>query len=118
MKGPRGLLGKSDLTSHDMHAVVIHTAETNSTIETTDRLIKILDSTYSKAELKQVADNANHLNDEERTQLIRILKDSEDFFDGTLGDWDTELVDLELNTYVKLFNCKYYLVPIINKETF
>ena len=38
-------------------------------------------------------------------------------FDGTLGDWDTEPVDLELNPDSKPFNSRYYPVPIINKET-
>ena len=34
------------------------------------------------------------------------------------GDWDTETINLELNPYSKQCNCKYYPVPIINKETF
>ena len=34
------------------------------------------------------------MNAEERTQLIRLLEYSKDLFDGTLGDWDTEPVDL------------------------
>ena len=39
-------------------------------------------------------------------------------FDGTLGYWDTDPVDLELNPGSKPFNSKYYPVPRINKETF
>ena len=39
-------------------------------------------------------------------------------FDGTLGDWDTDPIDLEIKPGYKPFNSKYYLVPIINKETF
>ena len=39
-------------------------------------------------------------------------------FDGTIGDWDTEPVNLDLNYDYKQFNCKYYLVARINKETF
>ena len=39
-------------------------------------------------------------------------------FDGTLGDWDTETVDLELKPDSKPFNSKYYLVPRINKIFF
>ena len=70
------------------------------------------------ANLKQVADNTTHLNSEERTQLLRIHKDFEDLFDSTLGYWGTELVNLDINPYFKPFNCKYYLFPIINKETF
>ena len=39
-------------------------------------------------------------------------------FDGTLGDWATDPVNLELKLYYKPFNSRYYPVPIINKETF
>ena len=118
MKEPSGMMGQTDLTSHKMWEVVMQTAEPDTTIEATERLVKILDSTYVKANLKQVADNATHMNDEERTQLIRILEDLEKYFDGNLGDWDTDLVDLELNPYSKPFNCKYYIVPRISKDTF
>ena len=45
---------------------------------------KSLYSTYVKSDLEQVAANATQLNSEERTELLRILKDFEDLFDGTL----------------------------------
>ena len=96
----------------------MHTAEPVSTREATERLVKILDITYAKAELDHVSANANHPNAEDRTQILRILKDFEDLFDGTQGDWDTDPADLELNTDSKLFNCKYYLVSIIKNDTF
>ena len=56
-------------------------------------MVKIIYSTYAKADLKQVV-NASQLNSEERTLLLRLLEDFEDLFDGTLGDWATEPVDL------------------------
>ena len=48
-------------------------------------MVKILDSNYAKADLKQVAYSATQLNSEEITQLLRLLEDFEDLFDGTLG---------------------------------
>ena len=81
-------------------------------------LLKILDSNYEKAYLDQVDANTTHMDDENRTQLQRLLKYFGDLFDGNLGDWDTEPVDLESNPDYKLFNCKYYPVPRINKEAF
>ena len=57
-------------------------------------------------------------NTEDRTQLLGILKYFEDLFYITLVDWDIELIELELNTNSKPFNCKYYPVPGFNKETF
>ena len=53
-------------------------------------MVKILNSTYVKADLKQVDGNVIYMNAEERTLLLNILKEFEDFLNGTLGDWDTE----------------------------
>ena len=69
-----------------------------------------------KADLNQVANNANHLNAEEITQLLIILKEFEDLFDGTLGDWATDPIDLDLKLGSNPFNIRYYPFPIINKE--
>ena len=101
-----------------MCKVVINIAETDSAREATEILVKILDITYAKADLKQVAYNEIHMDAEERTQLLRLLQYFEDLFDGTLGYWDTEPVDLELKPGSKDFNSKYYPVYRNNKETF
>ena len=37
--------------------------------------MKILDSNYAKADLKHVADNESHLNAEERTLVLSLLKE-------------------------------------------
>ena len=39
-------------------------------------------------------------------------------FAGNPGDWDTYPAKLESNPDSKPFNCKYYPVPIINKDNF
>ena len=41
------------------------------------------------SDFKQVADNMTHLDAKERTLLLRLVEDFEDFFDGTVGDWAT-----------------------------
>ena len=71
-----------------------------------------------EANLEQVAANAIQLNAEDRTQLLRLFGYFEDLFDDNLGYWDTDIVNLEINRYSKPFNCKYYLVLKMNKETF
>ena len=55
------------------------------------------------------------MNPEERTQLLKPLEYFWNFFGGTLGDWDTEPVDMELRPGSKQFNIKYFPVPIIKK---
>ena len=65
---------KTDITSCDMHEVVMHTVEPVYTREGTKRLVKIFDSAYTKADLEQLTANATQLNTEERNQLLRLLK--------------------------------------------
>ena len=52
------------------------------------------------------------MNSDKGTQLLRLIKDFEEFCDGTLGDWDTVTAKLELKPGSKPF------LPRINKETF
>ena len=85
MKEPSSILGQVDLTSRKMREVVIYTVEKFSTREATERMVNIIFSTYVNEELERVAANATQLDDKERTQLLGILKDFEDLFDGTLG---------------------------------
>ena len=73
IKEPRSLLGQYDIPKRDMRKVVMHTAEPDPTRESTERMVKIIDITYVKADLKQVDNNATHINAEERTQLLSLL---------------------------------------------
>ena len=68
------MIGKSDLTSHEMREVDMQTAEPASTREATERLVRILDSTYSRSNRKHIAHDATHLNAEERTQSLSLLE--------------------------------------------
>ena len=77
-----------------MLVVAVQTAETASTRDATEILLKIFDSTYAKANHKQVANKSSQMNSEEITQLISILKDFEYLFGVTLGDWYTYLINL------------------------
>ena len=69
-------------------------------------MVNILNSNYVKSDLEQVAANSTEMNDKEITKLLRFIKGFEDVFDGTLGYWDTEPVDLDLNPDSKPFHCK------------
>ena len=57
--------------------------------------MKILYSIYAKVYLEPVAASATQMNAEERTQLLRHLKDFEDLFDVTLGDRDKDPIELQ-----------------------
>ena len=98
-----------------MREVVMQTTEPFSTRELLIGWKTFLENTDTKAYLEQVVYNASQINSEKKTQLLGILKDFFDLFDGTLGYWYIEHADLELNTCYKPFDCKYYSVPEINK---
>ena len=55
------MIGQTDITSYEMREVAIKTAESVSTSKATDRLVKILDSTYTKSDLEQVSNNSIHM---------------------------------------------------------
>ena len=79
--------------------------------EATERIVKILDNTkYEQADLDKVAADAEQLDKHQERKLLSILKDFEDLFDGKLGHWETEPIDIELKPEHKL--------PRINKATF
>ena len=98
--------------------MVIQTVEPISTSEATERMVKNIHRAYTKSELEQVVSNANYLNDEDRNQLLGLIKVFEYLFGVTIGKWDIEPVYHEFNLDSKSFNYKNYLVPRINKETF
>ena len=63
MKEPSSFLGGPDLNKRYISEVVMQTSDTASTREDTEILVVIIDSAYAKAYLKQVASNANQIND-------------------------------------------------------
>ena len=77
-------------------------------------MFKIIDSTFTKSELKQVVNKATQLNDEEITQLLSLVRYFKDLFDGNFGDWYTEPIYLEIKLGSEPFNSKYYPVHRIN----
>ena len=85
MKESSGLIGKSNLTKREIREVVMYTVEPASVREYTKEMVKILDSTYAKADLKQVSDNKTQMDAEERTLLLSLPKDFKYLFGVTLG---------------------------------
>jgi hypothetical protein len=99
-----------------MRAIIQEMNEPIVTQEATDRMIKILDSNYRKANLKKVIAGAKHLNDNERTKLYALLIKYEDLFDGTLGEWRTPPVDFELVDGAEPHSQHHYPVPHLYKK--
>jgi len=84
----------------------------------TNRVTQILDAKYEKANLpKVVDDNCKHLNAQQRNNLLRLLIQHEELFDGTLGDWRDELVNFELKKDAKPFHGRPFPIPQVHKDT-
>ena len=109
---------KPTFSRAEIRQIMTQTAEPIATQEATERIVKILDSKYEKADLDEVAANAEQLNKPQQRKLLSLLKDFEDLFDGTLGHWETEPIDIELKPDHKPSSARYYPVPRINKATF
>ena len=65
-----------------------HVEDIGSARESTDRIKRILDAMYEKAELEKITSECQHLNIEERKSLLTLLTKYESLFDGTLGYWN------------------------------
>jgi hypothetical protein len=82
--------------------------------DTTDaeRIQGIIESKYTSADLSKIVEECTHLEQSERRQLLHLLQKYEDLFDGSLGTWRTDPIQLELkDPNVKPYHAKPYPVP-------
>ena len=91
--------------------------EPKSTEEATQRVVRILDANYKKADLQAVVDSCSHLNTDERQMLLKLLTDFEPLFDGTLGAWKTTPISFELKEGARPFHGRAFPIPKVYKET-
>ena len=101
-----------------MKAIIQESSEPVVTQQATERIIKILDAKYEKANLRVVADSAKHLTSNEREKLYWLLIKYKEIFDGSLGVWKMDDVNLEMKDGAKPHSQRYYPVPHLYKETF
>jgi hypothetical protein len=117
MKSSNFPIRQSAISSREIKQVVIaRSEEPKVTAEATDRIVKILDSDYHKADLRKVAAKATQLNKRQQLSLLRLLQKYEALFDGTLGKWNTDPVNIELREDAKPVSSRYYPVPKITKK--
>ena len=65
-----------------------------------------------------MTEQCQHLTATENHRILHLLKKFEDLFEGTLGTWNTTLVDLELKDKVKPVCSRPYTVPKVYKSMF
>ena len=82
--------------------------------ETTDaaRIQSIIDVKYAPQDIDKIVEKCVHLTDSEREGLKKLLTKFEPLFDGSLGEWNTEPIDLELKDEdTKPYHARPYPVP-------
>ena len=88
------------------------------TEEISQRTMQILDAKYEKANLPQIVKHrCKHLTSAQQSQLLNLLTQHESLFDGTLGDWNTSPLCLELKEGISPFNSRAFPVQHIHKNT-
>jgi len=111
-------LKKLNLNEYELNAIIQHINEPIITQEATDQMVRILDSKYEKANLKEVVKGATHLNQSQKDKLHQLLLKYEDIFDGTLGEWEGEQIDFEMVEGAKPHSQRHYPVSHLYKKTF
>ena len=89
-----------------LSSTILRSIEPKSTKEATERVVKILDSKYEKVNLNEIVANAKNLDEDQKQMLLKLLKQYKTLFDGTLGRWNTTLVNIELPSNSKPVNAK------------
>jgi hypothetical protein len=82
--------------------------------DTTDAawIQEIMDVKHAPADIDEMVPKCTHLTNNEREDLKRLLEKFEPLFDGTLGTWDTEPIDLDSkDPDAKPYHAKPYPVP-------
>lgn len=92
--------------------------EPSATLDLQKRAVRILDANYEKADLPAIVrTHSAHLTPVQQAELILLLQEFEELFDGTLGTWQTPPVHLELKEGATPYHGKAFPVPHIHKDT-
>ena len=79
--------------------------------EASDRIKRILDAKYEKANLNKLVRDAIYLDSHEQDKLFKLLKKYESVFDGTLGKWIGRPYNVDLRKDAVPYHAKPYSIP-------
>ena len=80
----------------ELRSTILCSIELKSIREATERVVKILDSKYEKANLNNIVEGARNLDKDQKQMLLKLLKQYKTLFNGTLGRWITTPVNIEV----------------------
>ena len=79
--------------------------------EASDRMKRILDTKYEKANLNKLLSDTIYLDNHEQDKLLKLLKKYEPIFDGTLGKWIGRPYNVDLCSGAVPYHTKPYSIP-------
>ena len=83
----------------------------------TNRIKKILDTKYDKANLKEIITKLKYLNSDEQLLIYRLLKKHENMFDVTFGNHTGSEYKIELLKGAQPYHAKRFPIPKVYEET-
>src|SRR5437868_7336775 len=84
-----------------------------------ERIQEILDAKYCKADLVKLSQECHTLDKADQQKLLKLLQKHEHLFDGTVGTWNTDPVDLVLKDPTAApYHAKAYPVPYCQEQKF
>ena len=87
-------------------------------VRTSTKILRvILDAEYKKVDLNKVMENqCQHMIETQRNELIKLLENFEEFFDGKTRSWKTDPLYFELKEGSKPIYSILYPVPKVDEE--
>ena len=102
----------------DLNSIYQDAGESESVKKAGDRLMKILDANYETPDIDKEVDQMDHLSDFQKVLLKALLKRHELLFDGTLGEWKGDPIDIKLKEGAIPYYRPPMKVPHIHEATF
>ena len=94
-----------------------HIAESMAVTEAADRIKEILEAKYEAADLETVCGDQSHMQPIQQKMLLELLHRFSDLFDGTLGKWTQDPIELELKPDAKPYHARPYPIPRVHEKT-
>jgi hypothetical protein len=73
--------------------------------------IEILDAKYEKTDVAEVVKGLTHLNAHQKEDLLQVLQENNNSFNGTLGVYPHKKVHIDIDTNAKPVHSRPYPVP-------
>ena len=82
----------------------------------TNRIKKILDAKYEKANLTSITTKLKYLTSDAQLLFYRLLKKHENMFDGILGNYTGIENKIELLEGAQMYHVKSFPIPKVHEE--